>query len=91
MSVNNYLLVIRPSTVLLPCLSEDCLCMARQLMLAQAQLCFYEKAVKDKKTGNMKPVIIAKIGEPLYKHLNQISLTFDSSMLGLFITIYTWI
>jgi len=35
--------------------------MARQLMLAQAQLCFYEKAVKDKKSGNMKPTIIAKI------------------------------
>eukprot|EP01036_Dinobryon_divergens_P023391 gene23391-31732_t len=46
---------------MMPCLSEDCLNMARQLMLAQAQLCFYEKAVKDKRAGNMKPGIIAKI------------------------------
>lgn len=49
------------STSLLPCLSIDCLNMTRSVMLAQAQLCFYEKAVKDKKAGNMKAAIIAKI------------------------------
>jgi BRO1-like domain len=31
------------------------------LMLAQAQLCFYEKSVRDRKAGLMKPAIIAKL------------------------------
>ena len=35
--------------------------MGVQLMLAQAQLCFYEKAVRDRKAGSMKPGIIAKL------------------------------
>ena len=35
--------------------------MGVQLMLGQAQLCFYEKAVKDRKAGTMKPSIIAKL------------------------------
>jgi hypothetical protein len=33
----------------------------KELMLAQAQLCFYEKAVKDQKAGHMKPGTIACI------------------------------
>ena len=37
------------------------LSMCKDLMLAQAQLCFYEKAVKEKSTGSMKPGIIAKL------------------------------
>eukprot|EP01038_Epipyxis_sp_PR26KG_P009367 gene9367-12620_t len=47
--------------VTIPCLSEESLQMAKQLMLAQAQLCFYEKAVKDKKKDSMKSGIIAKL------------------------------
>lgn len=35
--------------------------MMSMLMLAQAQLCFYEKAVRDRKAGLMKPLIIAKL------------------------------
>ncbi|RYH15716.1 hypothetical protein EON65_31325, partial [archaeon] len=35
----------------LPCLSSDSLTMCRDLMLSQAQLCFYEKAVRDRKAG----------------------------------------
>jgi programmed cell death 6-interacting protein len=35
--------------------------MCKELMLAQGQLCFYEKAVKDRKVGLMKPAIIAKL------------------------------
>lgn len=45
----------------LPCLSTDCLHMVKQLLLAQAQLCFYEKAVRDKKKDSMKSSIIAKL------------------------------
>jgi len=30
-------------------------------MLAQGQLCFYEKALRDRKSGNMKAAIIAKL------------------------------
>ena len=35
--------------------------MMSMLMLAQAQLCFYEKALRDKKAGLMKPGIVAKL------------------------------
>lgn len=45
----------------LPCLTVDCLHMVKQLLLAQAQLCFYEKAVRDKKKDSMKSNIIAKL------------------------------
>jgi hypothetical protein len=58
---------LAPALASLPCLSEECLSMCRQLMLAQAQLCFYEKAVKDRKAGNMKPAIIAKIALQTHK------------------------
>jgi programmed cell death 6-interacting protein len=58
---------------LLPCLSKDALMMTKQLCLAQAQLCFYEKAVKDRKTGNMKAAIIAKIAMQTSKFYQQAS------------------
>jgi len=45
----------------LPCLTNDCLMFAKTLNLAQAQQCFYEKAVNDKKNGTMKSAIIAKL------------------------------
>ena len=35
--------------------------MAKNLMLSQAQLCFYEMAVKERKAGNMKAPVLAKI------------------------------
>lgn len=46
-----------------PCLSEDGLKMARELMLSQAQLCFYERAVQDMKKGTMKQSIVAKLAK----------------------------
>jgi programmed cell death 6-interacting protein len=46
---------------ILPCFAGDCLNMMKQLMLAQAQLCFYEKALSDRKAGRMKSSIIAKL------------------------------
>lgn len=55
-----------------PCLSVDCLTLSKQLMLSQAQLCFYEKAVKDKKKDSMKSVVIAKLAA-------QASLFYQSS------------
>ena len=46
----------------LPQLTTSGLVFGRELMLAQAQLCFYEKAVRDKKaSGAMKPGVIAKL------------------------------
>jgi len=45
-----------------PDLSEDGIEFAKQLMIAQAQVCYYEKAVRDRKaTGAMKPIILAKL------------------------------
>ena len=45
-------------------LKPECLALAQNLQLAQAQLCFYEKAVKTKKTGSsMRPGTIAKIAQ----------------------------
>lgn len=47
---------------LLPCLSNESLTFVKQLLLSQAQLCFYEKSVRDKKTGGtMKSSVIAKL------------------------------
>ncbi len=47
---------------MLPCLTNESLNFVKQLLLAQAQLCFYEKAVRDKKTsGTMKSSVIAKL------------------------------
>jgi hypothetical protein len=45
----------------LQCLTTDCLNMVKLLMLAQGQLCFYEKAVRDKKRDAMKTGIVAKL------------------------------
>ena len=42
-------------------ISVPVLRMMSMLMLAQAQLCFYEKAVRDRKAGLMKSVIVAKL------------------------------
>lgn len=44
-------------------LTTEGLQLSSQLMLAQAQLCFYEKCIRDKKSGNsnMKSNIIAKL------------------------------
>lgn len=58
--IREHILPKVPKTTL-PCLSIDCLVMVKQLMLAQAQLCFYEKAVRDKKKDAMKSNIIAKL------------------------------
>ena len=50
------------STNPLPSLSHESLTFVKQLLLAQAQLCFYEKAVRDKRnTGTMKSSVIAKL------------------------------
>jgi programmed cell death 6-interacting protein len=38
--------------------------MMAQLMLAQAQICFYEKAIRDRRTtGTFKPALIAKLAQ----------------------------
>ena len=42
-------------------LTHEAQAIAKNLMLSQAQLCFYEMAVKEKKAGNMKASIVAKI------------------------------
>ncbi|CAN0517196.1 unnamed protein product, partial [Ectocarpus sp. 8 AP-2014] len=42
-------------------LIPDGLSAASTLMLAQAQACFYEKAVKDRARTKLKPGIIAKL------------------------------
>ena len=47
--------------------------MMSMLMLAQAQLCFYEKAVRDRKAGVMKAAIVAKLAA-------QTSLHYKSTM-----------
>eukprot|EP01041_Mallomonas_annulata_P006038 gene6038-12173_t len=45
-----------------PDLSDDGLDMVKQLMLAQAQVCYYEKAILQRKTGgSMKPQILSKL------------------------------
>ncbi len=42
-------------------LTYEALEMAKNLMLSQAQLCFYEMAVKERKAGNMRAPVVAKI------------------------------
>lgn len=53
-----------------PCLTEQGLRMAKELMMSQAQLCFYERAVQDMKKGTMKQSIVAKLAKQtsLYYH-----------------------
>ena len=54
--------------------------MAVNLMLAQGQMCFYEKSIKDRKAGNMKPAIIAKLSAQtsyFYEEANKYSMDVD--------------
>lgn len=45
-----------------PDLSNESLEMVKGLMLAQAQACFYEKAVRDRRSGgSMKPAVLSKL------------------------------
>lgn len=70
------------SSVSLPCLSENCLNMVKQLLLAQAQLCFYEKAVRDKKKDSMKSNIIAKLALQTSAFYSSASVATRASPLG---------
>jgi len=66
----------------LPCLSNDCLNMVKQLMLAQGQLCFYEKAVRDKKREAMKTGIVAKLAAQTSSFYTATSLACRTGTLG---------
>ena len=60
--ISDLVLISGVICVNLPCLSMESLNFVKQLLLSQAQLCFYEKAVRDKKTnGTMKSSVIAKL------------------------------
>lgn len=48
------------------------LTMGRDLMLAQAQLCFFEKAVRDKNAGKMKPGVVAKLAVQTAVYFDQV-------------------
>lgn len=52
-------------------LSEVGLQLSKHLMLAQGQMCFYEKALRDRKAGNMKPGIIAKLASQTSAFYNE--------------------
>lgn len=52
-----------PSIPNFPCLSAPGLKMARDLMMSQAQLCFYERAVQDMKKGTMKQSVVSKLAK----------------------------
>lgn len=65
-----------------PSLSADSLLLCKQLMLAQAQLCFYEKAVKDKKKDSMKSVVIAKLAAQASLFYGQSASTSRSGALA---------
>lgn len=65
-----------------PCLSEDGLSMVKNLMLAQGQLCFYEKAVKDKKNGTMKASIVAKLAKQTSTFYHTTSVACKVGVLG---------
>ena len=52
-------------------MSLESLDMVEYLMLAQAQLCFYEKAIRDRKAGGMKASIIAKLASQTAEYYNQ--------------------
>ena len=71
----------------LPTITDDGLTMAKNLMLAQAQLCFYEKAVKDKKVGNMKSVIIAKLAKQTSIFYASASVYCKVGLLGMILDI----
>ena len=67
-----------------PCMSEDGLNMVKNLMLAQGQLCFYEKAVKDKKkdANAMKSGIIAKLAKQTSAFYHATSIACKVGVLG---------
>lgn len=67
-----------------PCLSEDGLNMVKHLMLAQGQLCYYEKAVKDKKRDStaMKASIIAKLAKQTSVFYHTTSVACKVGVLG---------
>ena len=61
-------------------LSKPSLLLAKNLMLAQGQMCFYEKSIKDRKAGNMKPAIIAKLSAQtccFYEEANKYSMDVE--------------
>lgn len=67
----------------LPCLSNDSLNMAKQLVLAQAQLCFYEKAIRDKKKdNNMKAAIVAKLSAQCSTFYSTASIACRTGIMG---------
>lgn len=67
-----------------PCMSEDGLNMVKNLMLAQGQLCYYEKAVKDKKRdpAAMKASIIAKLAKQTSAFYHTTSISCKVGVLG---------
>jgi hypothetical protein len=77
---------VSASQYVLPCLSADCLNMVKLLMFAQGQLCFYEKAIKDKKNPNvtqpMKPSIICKLAKQVASFYQQASVATRSAVLA---------
>ena len=61
-------------------LSLPSLQLAKNLMLAQGQMCFYEKSIKDRKAGNMKSAIIAKLSAQasyFYEEANRYSMDVE--------------
>lgn len=56
----------------LSALTHTGLTMGRDLMLAQAQLCFFEKAVRDKNAGKMKPGVVAKLAIQTAAYFDQV-------------------
>lgn len=57
-------------------LNENFLNVLQYLNLAQAQICFYEKAVRDKKGGTMKAGLVAKLAKQVAKFYDQ-AVTFS--------------
>jgi hypothetical protein len=55
----------------LPCFNRECVAMMKSLTLAQAQQCFYEKAVRDKSRSVMKTDIVAKLASQTAIFYNQ--------------------
>jgi programmed cell death 6-interacting protein len=70
-----------PSTTL-QCLTTDCLNMVKLLMLSQGQLCFYEKAVRDKKREAMKTGIVAKLAAQTSTFYQQTAVATRQGPLG---------
>ena len=66
----------------IPVITEDGLNMAKSLMYAQAQQCFYEKSVLDKKNGTMKAVIVGKLAEQAATYFRQMNTACKSNTLA---------